>query len=330
LIVSQTPLRMSFVGGGSDLPSFYRQYGGAVVSTAIDKYVYVTVNPKFDNHIRVSYSKTEEVESVDQIEHKLVRESLRKLDIHGGIEITSVADIPSRGTGLGSSSSFAVGLLHALHAFRQEYVSADQLAVESCTVEIDLCGEKIGKQDQFAAAFGGLNFIRFEPDDAVTVTPIICSRRTIERLEQSLIIFYTGITRSASSILNAQSEDMKGDGDKQKTVQRMVKLAYALRDELHANNLDAFGEILHENWELKKQLHDSMSNPEIDEAYQAARCAGATGGKLLGAGAGGFLAFYAPPERHPEIRRALSRMRPVEFRFERQGSRIMLFRLPMY
>jgi D-glycero-alpha-D-manno-heptose-7-phosphate kinase len=321
---------MSFAGGGSDLPSFYRRHGGAVVSTAIDKYVYVTVNPKFDHMIRVSYSKTEEVESVDNIEHKLVRESLRTLGIKGGIEITSVADIPSRGTGLGSSSSFTVGLLHALHAFRREYVSPDRLAAESCTVEIDLCGERIGKQDQFAAAFGGLNLIEFAPDDSVKVTPIICSRTSIERLEKSLICFYTGMTRSASTILNTQSDDMEHDSRRQNTMRRMVELAYALRTELQSNNLDAFGEILHENWELKKQINDSISNPEIDRFYDLARQAGAIGGKLLGAGAGGFLVFYADPNCHGRVREALHSLRRVEFRFERQGSRIMLFRMPEY
>ena len=174
MIITQTPLRMSFAGGGSDLPAFYRAHGGAVVSTAIDKYVYVTVNRKFDHWIRVSYSKTEEVERVDQLEHKIVRATLGKLKIEGGIEITSIADIPSRGTGLGSSSSFTVGLLHALHAYRHRYVSPKELGTESCEVEIDLCGERIGKQDQYAAAYGGLNLIEFHPDDSVTVEPIIC------------------------------------------------------------------------------------------------------------------------------------------------------------
>ncbi len=330
MIISQTPVRMSFAGGGSDIPSFYRRYGGAVVSTAIDKYVYVTVNPKFDHTIRISYSKTEEVESLDHIEHKLVRESLRMLGITGGIEITSVADIPSRGTGLGSSSSFTVGLLHALHAFRRQYVSPDRLAAESCSVEIDLCGERIGKQDQFAAAFGGLNLIEFAADDSVRVTPVICLRNSIEQLEKSLLCFYTGMTRSASTILNAQSDDLERDGRKQKTMQRMVELAYQLCKELQGNNLEAFGEILHENWELKKQINDNISNPEIDRFYDLARQAGATGGKLLGAGAGGFLVFYAPPECHKSVCDSLNFLRRVEFRFERQGSRIMLFRMPEY
>ncbi|HEY1754103.1 MAG TPA: hypothetical protein VGG72_01810 [Bryobacteraceae bacterium] len=209
MIISQTPLRMSFAGGGSDLPAFYRKFGGAVVSTAIDKYVYVAVNKKFDDAIRISYSRTEEVQSVDMVEHALVREALRCLNIDGGIEITSVADIPSRGTGLGSSSSFTVGLLHALHAYRSRYVSREQLGEESCRVEIERCGERIGKQDQYAAAFGGLNFIRFERDDTVTVTPILCDREFLERFDRSMIVFYSGLTRSAKTILDRQSDAME-------------------------------------------------------------------------------------------------------------------------
>jgi D-glycero-alpha-D-manno-heptose-7-phosphate kinase len=325
MIISQTPVRMSFAGGGSDLPAFYRRFGGAVVSTTIDKYVYVAVNKKFDDAIRVSYSKTEEVDSVDRIEHRIVRETLRLLKIPGGIEITSVADIPSRGTGLGSSSSFTVGLLHALHAYRHEYVSREYLGSQACHVELELCGERIGKQDQFAAAFGGLNFITFEPNDSVTVHPIVCDRKTVEQLEQSTVTFYTGMTRAAGSILSEQSAAMELDASKQRTMLRMVQLAHTLRDELQANHLDAVGEILHENWILKKELAPGVSNSRIDEWYQCARAKGALGGKLLGAGAGGFLMLYAHPECHEGIARALSPLQRVDIRFERGGSRITLF-----
>jgi D-glycero-alpha-D-manno-heptose-7-phosphate kinase len=325
MIISQTPLRMSFAGGGSDLPAFYRKYGGAVVSTTINKYVYVGVNTKFDKAIRVSYSKTEEVESVDQIEHKLVREVLRYLNIDGGIEITSVADIPSHGTGLGSSSSFTVGLLHALYAHRCKYVCREQLGDESCRIEIERCGERIGKQDQYAAAFGGLNFIRFEADDSVTVTPILCSREFLDRLERSIIVFYSGLTRRAQGILATQSDAMDNELCKQKLVQRMVLLAHELRDELQRNNLDAFGEILHANWMLKRELGANISSPEIDSWYERARRAGASGGKLLGAGAGGFIAFCAPPDLHDSIAAALPELRRVPVRFEPHGSRIILY-----
>src|SRR6185369_2656191 len=193
MIISRTPLRMSFVGGGSDLPVFYRKYGGAVVSTAINQFVYITVNKKFDEKIRVSYSKTEEARTVEKIKHPLVREAMKLLGLGGGLEITSIADIPARGSGLGSSSTFTVGLLHALHAYAERYASAEQLAREACEIEIQRCGEPIGKQDQYAAAFGGFNFIEFNPDDSVSVEPIICKRETLHQLQANTLVFFTGV-----------------------------------------------------------------------------------------------------------------------------------------
>ncbi|HXJ73421.1 MAG TPA: GHMP kinase, partial [Candidatus Dormibacteraeota bacterium] len=246
MIISRTPLRMSFVGGGSDLPVFYRKFGGAVVSTAIDQYVYITVNKKFDDSIRVSYSKTEEATSVDRIQHPLVRESMKLAGLTGGVEITSVADIPARGSGLGSSSTFSVGLLHALHAHAGRHASAEQLACEACEIEIDRCGEPIGRQDQYAAAFGGLNFIRFNPDDSVVVEPIICRKETLRAMQDHLIVFYTGITRSASAILQHQQAALAGERKKQNVTKRMVALAQDLRRELQANRVQSFGEIVHE------------------------------------------------------------------------------------
>jgi D-glycero-alpha-D-manno-heptose-7-phosphate kinase len=323
MIISKTPLRMSFVGGGTDLPAFYRRHGGAVVSTAIDKFIYVTVNKKFDDRIRVSYSRTEEAKSVDRIKHPLVREAMRLLKIRGGVEITSVADIPAKGTGLGSSSSFTIGLLNALHAFANRYASADQLAQEGCRIEIERCGEPIGRQDQYAAAFGGFNFIEFNPDDSVSVEPIICRRETLQQLQAEVIVFYTGITRSASRLLKAQQQALGAGKAKQNAMRRMVDLAHRLKIELQKNNLNAFGEIIHENWLLKRGLSRGVSNDDIDTWYARARKAGAVGGKLLGAGSGGFLMFYAPRERHEAIARALNKLRPVVFRFEPQGSRII-------
>jgi len=325
MIISRTPLRISFAGGGSDMPDFYRKYGGAVLSTAIDKYIYVNVNKKFDDGIRVSYSKTEEVERVDRIEHNLVRTALKLVRIDGGIEITTIADIPSKGTGLGSSSSFTVGLLHALNAFKGRYMSSAQLGIDSCHIEIDLCGEPIGKQDQYAAAFGGLNIIEFMRDDTVVVSPVICDRATIHELEANLLVFYTGITRSASRLLKQQSEDVAGSASKQRTVQRMVELAYVLRDELQRNSIAAFGEVLHEGWMLKKDISPGVSTSEIDDWYLAARRAGAKGGKILGAGAGGFLLLYAPREAHDRIKSALSMLRPIGMAFEPLGSRIIFY-----
>lgn len=325
MIISRTPLRMSFVGGGSDLPGFYREHGGAVVSTAIDKYIYVTVNRKFDHGIRVSYSVTEEVECVGDIRHALVREALRFLELDGGLEITTIADIPSRGTGLGSSSSFTVGLLNVLNAFQSRYVSSDELGRDSCHIEIDICREPIGKQDQYAAAFGGFNLIEFRPDDTVQVSPIICRPEVLEQLQSNILVLYTGIERSASALLRQQSSDMAASTDKQRAMRRMVELAHILREELQSNNLTAFGEILHENWELKKSMTNGVSNGAIDEAYSLAREAGALGGKLLGAGAGGFLMFYAPRSTHGAIKAALPQLRPVPMGFEPLGSRIIFY-----
>jgi D-glycero-alpha-D-manno-heptose-7-phosphate kinase len=316
---------MSFTGGGSDLPSFYRQYGGAVISTAIDKYVYVNVNKKFDSGIRIGYSKNEEVHCVADIEHRLVRTSMEHLGLAGGIEITTIGDIPSKGTGLGSSSSFTVGLLHALNAFIGRYVSSEQLGADSCHIEIDRCGEPIGKQDQYAAAFGGFNLIEFNRDDSVVVSPIICQRDTMAEIEKNILVFYTGITRSASTLLAQQSDEVSNNQKKQQVLQRMVALTYDLKRELQCDHTHAFGEILHENWVLKKSLVAGISTSEIDEWYHAAIKAGAIGGKILGAGSGGFLMLYAPQTTHASIRKALSMLRPFEIKFEPLGSRIIFY-----
>lgn len=327
MIITQTPLRVSFAGGGSDLPAFYRRFGGAVVSTAIDKFVYININQKFDNGIRVSYSRTEEVDAANRVEHPIVRAALSKLKIEGGLEITSIADIPSRGTGLGSSSSFTVGLLLGLHAFQSRYISPSDLAAESCHVEINLCGEPIGKQDQYAAAFGGLNYIRFEPDDSVIVEPILIAHDELCTLENSLVTFYTGLTRQASSILGEQSKRSESDRTTQDLLRRMTDLARTLRNELNRGHIDALGEILDEGWQLKREVHPSVSTGAIDEWYAAARQAGATGGKLLGAGGGGFLTFFAPPDRHDAVEKAIG-LRRVDLRLERGGSRVLLYHNP--
>jgi D-glycero-alpha-D-manno-heptose-7-phosphate kinase len=298
-----------------------------VVSTTIDKYVYINVNKKFDNWIRLSYSRTEEVETVAEITHPLVRAALQRLEIDGGLEITSIADIPSRGTGLGSSSAFTVGLLLALHAYRSRYISPRDLAEESCTVEIDLCGDPIGKQDQYAAAFGGFNYMRFQPDGSVLVEPILCTTSMRDELQASLITFYTGRTRQASSILTEQNRLAETSPRTQRVLQRMSALANTLRAELNNGHVDALGNILDESWCLKREVHHSITSPEIDDWYAAAKRAGAIGGKLLGAGGGGFLAFFAPPECHCAIERALG-LRRIDLAFERSGSRIILYQQP--
>jgi D-glycero-alpha-D-manno-heptose-7-phosphate kinase len=323
MIVTKTPLRVSFVGGGSDLPVFYRRYGGAVLSTAINKFVYLTVNAKFDQRIRISYSRTEEPASVAKIKHPLVREALKMVGIEGGIEIASIADIPAKGSGLGSSSSYTVGLLLALHTYKGEFASPERLAAEACEIEIERCGDPIGRQDQYAAAFGGLNFIQFHPDDSVRVEPVVCRRETLETLQSRVMMFYTGLTRSAGTVLEHQGRAVAKAKSKQRALQRMVALAHQLRLELQKNNVEAFGEILHENWELKRSLSAGISTRLIDEWYKRARRAGATGGKLLGAGSGGFMLFYAPRDRHEAIAGALKGLRQIPIRFEPQGSKII-------
>jgi D-glycero-alpha-D-manno-heptose-7-phosphate kinase len=325
MIISRTPLRISFVGGGSDLPAFYKKHTGAVVSSAINKFIYVNVNSKFDGGFRVGYSINEEVKSADEIKHELVRESVKMLNISGGVEITTIADVPSRGTGLGSSSSFTVGLLHCLSAYQGKYMSSEQLAEDSCKIEMDICSQPIGKQDQYAAAFGGFNFIEFENDGEVVVTPIICLKETLKKIEEELLVFFTGITRSASDILRKQQQDLSNDLKKLEAMKQMVRLAYDLRDELQKNNTDILGEILNENWLLKKSISNEISNDFIDDLYDKGMKAGASGGKILGAGAGGFLLFTAPKDRHESIKTALNNLRHIPVKLEKLGSRIIFF-----
>lgn len=323
MIVSRTPLRISFAGGGSDLPAFYQEEPGAVVSTAINKYIYITVNRKFDREIRASYSITEMVDRVSDLQHELIREALTMLSLHGGIEITSISDVPSRGTGLGSSSTYTVGLLHALYAYVGRHVGAERLGREACDIEITRCAKPIGKQDQYIAAYGGLQFIQFNPDESVWVDPIICGAHTRRRLQERLLMLYTGMTRSANDVLHEQRANTEQRSDARLRLRRMTQLAHDLRAALNRDDLDAFGEILHEGWTLKRNLATSISNSRIDEWYALARRYGATGGKILGAGGGGFLLLYAPVERHEDIIAALPELRRMPFHFEPQGSKII-------
>ncbi len=324
MIVSKTPLRMSFVGGGSDLPAFYREEVGAVLSTSIDKYMYICVNKKFDGRIRVSYTRTEDVEQRLQVEHPLVREALDLTGIDGGIEIASMADIPSKGSGLGSSSSYTVGLLNALYAYRNKFASKEKLAKQSCEIEINRCGAPIGKQDQYAAAYGGLNLIRFHSDDSVSVDPVICKPSLLQEMEDSILVFFTGRTRSASAVLAEQSAAMQVV-DRRALMRRMVQLAFEMKDQLESGTLDHFGDLLNENWRLKVQLTKGISDPQIDDWYKTGLANGAIGGKLLGAGNGGFIMFYAPSEMHARIMKVLSDLEPVKFRFDRTGSQIVFY-----
>lgn len=325
MIVSKTPFRMSFVGGGSDIPSYYTQEEGAVISTSINKYMYVAINKKFDGNIRLSYSTTEEVMKSSQLRHPIARHALNLLNISGGVEISSMADIPSQGSGLGSSSSYAVGLLNALYAYRGEYISKNKLGELASHIEIDLCGEPIGKQDQYAAAFGGLNLIKFHSDDSVTVEPVVCAPSTTRKLEDSIIAFYTGRTRSASSILKEQSNNMLSQ-EKRILMRNMVRLVYDLKEILEIGDVESVGPLLDESWRLKTQLASGVTDPEIDTWYRTGINSGATGGKLLGAGNGGFLIFFAPKDRHKNIANALGNLREVDLLFEQNGSQIVFYR----
>lgn len=322
MIVSRTPLRISFVGGGSDLPSYYREKGGAVLSTSIDKYMYLTVNQKFDKNIRLSYSITENESNIQNIKHPIVRNTLELLGIKSGVEITSISDIPSQGSGLGSSSSYTVALLQALYAYNGKSISKEDLGRLSSHIEIDLCGDRIGKQDQYAAAFGGLNLIEFNEDDSVTVNPVICKPETIRKIEESIIIFYTGRTRSASNLLSRQSANMRR-AEKRKLMSNMVSLAYDLRDLIENDDIESLGELLDHNWQLKRQITEGISDPQIDGWYRRGILAGATGGKLLGAGNGGFMMFFAPKEKHAKIMEAMKGLRRLPFSFDYNGSKIV-------
>jgi D-glycero-alpha-D-manno-heptose-7-phosphate kinase len=323
MVISRTPLWISFVGGGTDFPDFADQHGGAVVSTAIEKWIHVIVAPRFEGDVRVSYSKTEIVPTAKDVEHELVREALRLTGIPRGIEVVTMADVPSRGTGLGSSSSVMVGLLNALHAFQGRYRSARQLAQEASRVEIEDLGKPVGRQDQFAAALGGFNLIEFVKGGGVRAEPVTTPRGTLEKLHRSLLLFFTGVQRSADDVLDDQRARMRA-GDTTEKLHAMRELAYEFRDALSAGDVDAVGELLHRNWELKRSLADGVTSELIDGAYAKAREAGATGGKLLGAGAGGFLLFFVPTDRQDAVRRALGGdLREVPFRFAGHGSQIL-------
>jgi D-glycero-alpha-D-manno-heptose-7-phosphate kinase len=321
MIISKTPLRISFVGGGSDFPVFYREFGGAVLSASINKYIYVNVNKKFDEGIRVAYSENEEVGAINQIKHPIVRETLKYLGISGGIEITTIADVPSNGTGLGSSSTFTVGLLNALYRYQALAASKEMLAARSCDVEIRLCSSPIGKQDQYAAAFGGFNLIKFNKDETVSVRPIVLSRNVIEIFQKNILVFYTGKTRNANEILAEQSNNLSDK--KIRSIIKMVDLVQVLADDLAKNDLSNVGRILHKSWLLKKGLSSKISDVEIDDWYKLALDAGASGGKILGAGAGGFLLIYAEEQYHSKIRNVLGMLKEMKVNFEFCGTQIV-------
>jgi D-glycero-alpha-D-manno-heptose-7-phosphate kinase len=323
MIITKTPLRLSFAGGGSDLRAYYQNGYGSVVSTAIDKYMYVAVNRTFDHHIRVIYSKIEYVENIETIKHSLAREALKLIGITGGgLDISYMGDmLPAHtGSGLGASSSLTVGILNALHALKGEYASAEILAEEDCKIEVEILDRPMGKQDQYIAAYGGFNYIRFNKDESVSVEPIICSKETKKELARNLLLFYTGLNTQSDGIL---TEQKRKTPDNLPILDKMVRLSEELRKALINNDLTEFGNILHKGWVYKQKLATKITNPIINAYYEKARKAGAIGGKILGSGGGGFLLLYCEEQNQDKVRETLSELRESPFNFEPQGSKII-------
>ena len=322
MIIARSPFRVSFCGGGSDIAAFYEKYGGCVLSCSIRKYVYVALHPSFNkNTICLKYSKTEEVSNFDEIEHKYFRIMLKEYGIKG-VEITSMADIPA-GTGLGSSSAFTVATLKALKAYKKKSYSTYALACEACEVEIDKAGSPIGKQDQFASAFGGLNFISFHRNGKVTVEPLMIPGDGETVLQNNLLMFYTGLTHDANTILSEQSQNISSKEDKIKAQLTLCGMAKELKSHFEEGDVDYLGKVLRESWEIKKTLSSGIANPTIDSIYESAIKAGADGGKLLGAGGGGFMLFYVRPEHQQSVRNALKDYLEVEFKIDYEGATVI-------
>jgi D-glycero-alpha-D-manno-heptose-7-phosphate kinase len=321
MIISKTPFRISFAGGGSDIAGYYRKNGGAVVSTTIDKYVYLSMHPYFaERKIFLKYSSNELVDSIDHIHHPIIREVFRYYDING-VDFNSSADIPS-GTGLGSSSAFTVGLIQLCNAYLGKFISKEEIAQLACSIEIDKLNEPIGKQDQYACAYGGLNYIQFNPDENVVIEKIHLQEEKLKQLQERLLMFYLGRSRSANIILKDQSENLSGSKQKE-NLKRMVQLASTLKKELNNGNIDNMGKVMHEGWMYKKELSSKISDDFIDKQYSKAMKAGATGGKLLGAGGGGFLLFYVPDHKQNAVRKSMADLYELDFNFDNSGSAII-------
>jgi len=315
---------MSFVGGGTDLPAFCDVHGGAVVSTAIDKWIRVIVNRRFEGDVRVGYSEIEIVQDVNQVRHELVREAMLRTGIPRGIDVLTLADVPSRGTGLGSSSAVTVGLLNALYAFQGIAKPATKLAEEAAEIEIGVLGKPLGRQDQYAAAVGGFNLIEFLPSGGgVRVSPLITPPGTTERLHEHLLLFYTGMARGSDAILREQSQ-AASNGGAVEAMHRLRDLAYEMRDRLGEGDADSVGDLIRRGWELKNAAAPNTANAAIEELMARALAAGAVGGKLLGAGGGGFLLLFVPPASHMKVRDALDDLREIPFRFASHGTEILL------
>lgn len=319
MIIVQTPVRISFLGGGTDFKDFYLNHGGAVLSTAIDKYVFVIIKERYDDLIYISYSQKEITDNIDNIKHDLVREAMKMTGVTGGIEIATLADVPSDGTGLGSSSSVTVGLLQALYSYNGDIVTAETLARQACEIEIDILGKPIGKQDQYIAAYGNMRFIDFE-NGGIKIDRINISLEKKRRLNENLMLFHTGIKRNSNEVLSEQKREINNRLD---ILNELKSLAYKGRDMLENGGYSELGSLLHEGWKLKKQLASKITNSKIDEIYSAARKAGAVGGKISGSGGGGVLLLYCPKEKQEDVRYALRGLREIPFQFENDGSKVI-------
>jgi len=323
VIITKTPFRISFLGGGSDLKEYYGRSPGAVLSITINKHMYISSHRFFEeNQTRVKYSQTETVGSIDDIKHPIVRTVLKRFGFQGGLEISSIADVPS-GTGLGSSSAFTVGFLHNYYARSGKFVTCEQLAREACEIEIDMLKEPIGRQDQYAAAFGGLNVIHFHTDGQVSVDRLHLGGGIIEKLQQNLLMFYTGKSRATSSVLLEQKENIAGTAGKFEAMRSIVDLVEQGREVLYSGELNDFGRLLDKGWIIKRELASKVTDPEIDAIYEHALRSGALGGKLLGAGGGGFLLFYCEKHKQDALRSALSKLKELPFQFELEGSKVI-------
>jgi len=327
MIISRSPVRITLGGGGTDLPSYYEKHGGALIAAAIDKYTFVTVHPRFEKDVRLKYSKLENCEHVSDIKHDIFREALKLLEIKPGLELTSLADIPGR-SGMGSSGSFTVALLNALHIYRNEFVSQKQLAEEACKIEIDILKEPVGKQDQYICAFGGIKQLRFSKDGKVSVEKLKISEEHINELENNIMVFYTGITRYASDILKEQNEKSKKKNETTlETLHKIKEIGLETKHALEHGDIDKLGEFLHEHWLTKKQLSAGVSKPFIDECYTLARQNGALGGKIMGAGGGGFFMFYhkGTNKEKTDFVKVLNKkgLKKMEFCFDFKGTEIL-------
>jgi D-glycero-alpha-D-manno-heptose-7-phosphate kinase len=320
MIITQTPLRISFAGGGSDLAVYYERNEGHVVSSAIDKFAYVIVKERFDDEIYLNYMRKEIRSDVSQVEHGLIREAMRVTGVERGVEVTLLSDIPSEGSGLGSSSSFTVGLLNAFYAYRGEQVTAERLAREACEIEIERLAKPIGKQDQYIAAYGGLKSFHFRRDGGVDVKALRLNGDGLRQLSGRLHLFFTGKTRQADKIL---SEQKSRTADRLAELDAIKQLALELEPALESRDFDRLGVILHENWELKRKLANGISSPEIEEMYARSRASGALGGKICGAGGGGFLLVYCAPDRQERLAKGMHDYRMLPFQLERDGSKVI-------